>query len=227
MSKRQRRTSQLITHLNTTEINMALEKIYDRLDKFEGLRSNPVFLDDVDMSSNFIKNLAGLITSEGGETETAEINLPTVILEYRVSSGTHGGGQYANVWNTRPLNLEVLDTDNLCNLASNTFILDAGTYDLKSWFSFFASGISKVRLMNVTRGENQKDLYGNSISSVNQYSSGYAGCVSPLIGRFIINSKNSLRFEAIINNANLLTGWGLASSYSSELYSYVELVKTA
>jgi len=63
-----------------------------------------------------------------------------------------GGSATGASWNTRVLNTEVFDPDNIVSLASNQFTLEPGTYLIEASAPALFSGKSRLRLRNITAG---------------------------------------------------------------------------
>lgn len=76
--------------------------------------------------------------------------LSYVVLEDRKASGTAGGTLTGGAWQTRVLNTEAIDTDNLCTLAANQFTLEPGTWKIFGYATTGSVSRHQARLRNIT-----------------------------------------------------------------------------
>jgi hypothetical protein len=61
----------------------------------------------------------------------------TALITYQVTAGTAGGGSTSGSWQTRALNTEVFDTNNIVSLSGNVMTLAAGTYEISAMQVFW------------------------------------------------------------------------------------------
>lgn len=186
-------------------------------------KSSPVDADIV-----LIEDSASSYAKKKVQLSNISSDFPQVILEYYATAGSHGGGQSTGSWDTRYINREVLDTDNICSLSSNEFTLPAGTYDIDVCAAFFSTGHSRLRLYNVGATAVEQDEGSNDIVSLGTYSSGYAQTMGRINTRFTLTSQQALRVESRVTVANATSGWGAASNIGiEEKYLSIRLVKVA
>jgi hypothetical protein len=151
-----------------------------------------------------------------------------VILTHTAASTTVGGSAAATTWETRPINTETLDTDNICSLSANQFTLPAGTYDVFGWsIGFQVNGFS-IRLYDVTAAAVVSGL--SSASSISPASASWAEIARAVInGRLILPTSKTLRLEQYSAVAKASTGFGNPVSLPgvSEVYALIEFTKVA
>jgi hypothetical protein len=149
---------------------------------------------------------------------------PHVILEDQKSSGTAGGTFTSGADQVRTINTEVYDPFGLCSISSNQFTLLAGTYHI-AW-SAPASFVNahQTLLYNVT------DTAEVKRGSTEFSTSGLSGEIpTRSFGSTVTTITGSKAFEIRhrANTTRATTGFGLAGSFGTEVYTRVEITKIA
>lgn len=146
-----------------------------------------------------------------------------IILEDQKSSGTNGGTSTLGSFQTRTLNTEVVDTGSNCSLASNQFTLTAGTYRIRAWAPGCQVGRHQIRLRNIT--DSTTTVTGKSSFTAatgnNDQSDAY------LCGRFTISSSKTFEIQHQSELTAASVGFGVANSFTTEVYTHVEIEKEA
>ena len=144
----------------------------------------------------------------------------TALLVDEKSQNTVGGTFTAGAWQTRTLNTEVSDLNNICSLSSNIFTLSSGTY-LIEW-----SAPAYLVERNQTR------LYDTTNSAVVQYgSSNYSGSTVTLVnsssgsGIVVISSNTGYRIEHRATATRSSQGFGVEGNLGPEIYTQVKITK--
>lgn len=78
--------------------------------------------------------------------------IDTYYAEERQGSGTAGGDFNNGSWQTRLLNTEVYDSNNVGVLAANQVTLQAGTYQCMAWAIGYRVDSHQIRIENITSG---------------------------------------------------------------------------
>jgi hypothetical protein len=121
---------------------------------------------------------------------------------------------------TRPINVEVLDDDSICTLASNQFELAAGEYDLTGWASFVSSGQAKLRLRDVDSGTTL--VVGES----EYVTTAPTGDSVPIDGRFTVGAGVTLELQYQVAAGRSTDGLGTASGFGeSEVYAHLRFTE--
>jgi hypothetical protein len=141
-----------------------------------------------------------------------------IILRDERPNGTEGGDANANVWSTRVINTETLDTGNNCTLAGNQFTLDAGTYDINAGASFYNTASTMIRLRNIT--DDVTTLLG-----VNAYAGN--GVTVALNGRFTITSNKTFEIQYITEMSRSVYGVGVSTGIRAGNYTENEVYLNA
>ena len=142
-----------------------------------------------------------------------------VYLVDRKASGVHGGNSTVGSWETRDITDEVEDDGNLCSLAANQFILQAGTYRCLISAPAFETSYHHARLYNITDGA--LELLGTT-----EWNDGSANDVetrSFIVGRFMIASPKVFEVQHRVNASKAGTGYGLGNAWGDNFYTLVEL----
>lgn len=138
---------------------------------------------------------------------------PDARLEDRKSSGTPGGTTFANSWQTRDLNTEVFDPDNLISLASNVFTVAVDGY--VAWSCPKATaGVGQTALRNQT--DDVPVAYGTT-----EWAN--SGVVTRSFGGAKVQAGKSYFLQHRVNANSANTGFGVATGFDSyELYSFLD-----
>jgi hypothetical protein len=148
---------------------------------------------------------------------------PDIIIEDRKSSGTAGGTATAGSDQIRALNTEVFDRLGICSVASDQFTLSlAGTYYIE-WDSPASSCNQHQNLLfNVTdaiiiaRGTSQTSPASEAQMSVSVGSS-----------YVTITAETTFEIRHRVQTTFSTTGFGVASSFGTEIYTRVKIWKVA
>lgn len=139
------------------------------------------------------------------------------------AQNTPGGTFTSGAWRTRDLNTEVADTGNLGTLSSNQITLAAGTYIVKaSAPAYLINARHQIRLQNITDGVtlvNGQSMYAPTISANTMMT--YAN----LSGFFTITSSKVLEIQHQCQATEASDGFGVASNFTTEVYTIVEFWK--
>jgi len=142
----------------------------------------------------------------------------TALIAETQSQNTAGGTFTQDVWQTRTLNTEISDLNNICSLSSNIFTLSSGTY-LIEW---------TAPAYNVER--NQSRLYDTTTSAVTQYgSTNYSS--SPVqnssVGSAIvvISTNTGYKIEHQAEATRASQGFGVEANMGTEVYTQVKITK--
>lgn len=144
-------------------------------------------------------------------------------LAHRVVSAVQSGTFTSGAWQTRPLNVEEIDTGGHCTLAANQFTLDAGTYQIYARAQAYQVNQHNTRLYNIT--DAAVELYGTSEVS------GTAVTVqqdSVIVGQFTIAAQKTFEFQHYCASTNATNGFGSSGATASgtdEVYATVILRK--
>jgi len=114
-----------------------------------------------------------------------------VLLEDRKPQGSRGDIFTTGRWNTRTINVEVIDSGDICSISSNHFTLAAGTYTCEIQAAAWNCQGQQVRLYNAT--DNSVELYG--VQGHSRLHGGQGETWSFLRGSFKISSPKMFRIE--------------------------------
>ena len=138
------------------------------------------------------------------------------------ASGTSGGTPTTGAWTTHTLNTSVTNEVSGASLSSNQMILPAGTYYLEAWAVFNKTGLSRVKIYNITDASDI--FFGASCqygTTVDQYS-----VPTRLEGRFTLSGTKTIALQYKVAAASGGTdGLGFASSYGTEIYADMKVWK--
>jgi hypothetical protein len=160
-----------------------------------------------------------------GQQEQARANIgtsvgfPDVIIEEQQPSGTNGGTFTSGSYQTRVLNTLVRNAGSIASLVSNQVTLAAGTY----YFRWAAPGVNttqhKTKLRNVTASSDV--AFGTS-----EYAA-TSGASTQSVGSCVVTIGGSTSFS--IQHQCLVTattnGFGVASTFGTEVYTRLEITK--
>lgn len=143
-----------------------------------------------------------------------------IILREEQTSGTNGGTFTSGAWQTRTLNTEAVDTGSLCSLSSNQFTLSAGTYRIRASAPGYACAAHQAKLYNTTDA-------ADVILGTTEFAAVGGGVQNRSIveGRFTISGSKTFELRHRCATTSSTFGFGNASSFSTEVYSIVELHK--
>ena len=142
-------------------------------------------------------------------------------LSDQKASGTAGGSSVALTQNIRTLNTIIDSTGIVTSLASNQFVLPAGTYNVEASAPSVASNSNKLRLRNVT--DSTTSIIGQS--EYNQASS-IVQVRSFLSGEVTITSSKTFQLEHYTTTARATDGLGVQTTTGeNEVYAQVKITK--
>ena len=147
---------------------------------------------------------------------------PYILIRDERAAGVGSGDFTAGAWRTRPLNTEVVDTDNLASLASNQITLAAGTYRCLIRATAFYVNLHQARLQNVTDGTTA--LLGTSESAAATGAYGI-NTASVIAGRFTIAATKTFEVQHRCNTTRSANGFGTAAGFGNEIYTIAEFWK--
>lgn len=160
---------------------------------------------------------------EGVVTITSPVDDAYVLLRDVKSNGTSGGVNASNTWTKRTINTEVIDTGNICSISSSQITLQAGTYDTSIVAPFFSTGITTIRLRNVTDS-------ATTLQGISYYA--YQNAMCHILGRFTITSAKTFEIQYIAQNIHgdglgTQVGGYLSNFTETEVYTTAEFWKVA
>lgn len=158
-------------------------------------------------------------TGGGGGGASADL----VHVREEQTSGTAGGGFTSGAWQTRILNTTKTNTVAGASLASNAVTLPAGTYDLEARAPACRVGRHQARLYNVTASAVVM-LGGMVYSAPGSY---YAQNDATVLGRFTLASSADVRLEHRCESSVASDGYGLPTSWGTEVFAELLLRKVA
>ena len=139
-------------------------------------------------------------------------------------SGTAGdrGTFTAGAWQTREINTEVVDTDNIVTLSSNQFTLQAGTYQIKFGACAYRVNRHITRLRQISPAAtiaSSSAQYSWASDSNLQWSRGFA--------RLTISQATAYEIQHYCQTTYSNNGFGFQMTYSTSDYVQVEIYKEA
>lgn len=146
------------------------------------------------------------------------------ILYDQKPNNTVGGTPATTAWTKHDLNTEQYDPDSIVSIASNQFILAAGTYIIRSRIQVYRTERAKIRIRNITAGTTA--IVGTSAYEVNANAAG--GSIG-LIGAVTITVTTTFELQYwILNGGGGTEGLGVeTNSGEVEIYAIVEIEKLA
>jgi hypothetical protein len=158
-------------------------------------------------------------------TPSKAIGLPQQRIAYIKdvkADSTAGGTSSSGVYQTRVLNTLQDPTGIVVSLASNTFTLSAGTYDIQASAPCFRGIAHKIRLRNIT--DTSTTLVGVKAYTTNTDS---VQTDALLAGTFTITSQKSFTIEHFIQTGLATEGLGVsnASGGDNAVFTQVRLMK--
>lgn len=166
-----------------------------------------------------------LQTNGSGALSFATVSGTSVAVIADVKSvSTHGGTFTAGAWQTRDLNTEISDPDNIVSISSNQFTLIPGTYLIQFGAPAYGVSYHRTRLYDITnsaviaQGINCFDFADANLNADQGISSG-SGIVS-------ITSNTTYEIQHQSQNSQSTYGFGLGCNMSSdEQYTTVTIFK--
>ena len=142
--------------------------------------------------------------------------LPVALLAYRAMQNTNGGDLTAGAWRTIPLTNKVYDPSSLVTLSSNTFTLQAGTYEIETNFSFFDTNRSQTRLYNNT--DSIEEAVGGSVFA---FATRNNTAGSSVVYKVSLASPKEFELQANVASTRTDTGFGVAANFTTEQFATV------
>lgn len=169
--------------------------------------------DDSDGDMGFITIGGGLSLS--GSVLTA-LGLPLLHAREEQVSGTAGGTFTAGAWQTRTLNTVVSNAIAGATLSGNRITLPAGDYVIQASAPAHGGGQQKAKLYNIT-------TTADVIMGTNGSTSGAAAVMSHSFvnGKFTLAAETVLELQHRTTTTVATSGFGLAASLGTEVYSEV------
>ena len=182
------------------------------------------FIDFIDGTNTTVT-----VTNDGANTRTkvridasgGAATIEVAIYEEQQTSGTSGGTFTSGADQTRALNTEVSDIHNIASIASNQITVAAtGTYKISWWAYAFRVDNHQSFLYNVT-GATELKRGGSSVSVPS--TDGNTSSSGAWIGSLTAGDAIELRHRCAATQAT--SGFGLAASFGTEVYSQVIIEK--
>lgn len=139
------------------------------------------------------------------------------------SAATDGGTFTGGAWRTRDLNTEISDADGIVSISSNQFTLGAGSYLIRWSAPAFAVNRHVAKLYDITADTNIAPV--GSAEKTNTTS----GHVTRSFGvaRVTITADNVYEIQHRSQSTRSTDGFGVATDFTTELYTIVEIYKEA
>lgn len=146
-----------------------------------------------------------------------------VYIVERQTAGTAAGTFTSGAWQTRLLNVEVVDISSLASLSSNQVTLEAGTWIVRASAPAYQVDQHKVRLYNVTDAavieEGTVQSAGSGVGSDNR---------SFVTACFTLASAKTVRLEHRCASTKSTDGFGNDSSFGThDIYAVFEAWRIA
>ena len=140
------------------------------------------------------------------------------------STGTEGGTFTNGTWQTRDLNTEISDVDDIVSISSNQFTLQAGTYFVRATALGYRVDRHLAKLRNIT---DSTDVQFGTSEYAGESNEGAA--YSKIISRFTISGAKAFEIQHRGQVTKASNGFGIAANFTgySELYTIVEIYKEA
>lgn len=158
---------------------------------------------------------------DGTETDlsAAAAGAPFAILQDQKASTTNGGNFASGAWRTRDLNTEVSDASAIVSLASNQFTPISGTYRLRARAPGYSCEFHQTRLQNATAATTTAT--GSSMYSAAAASAHVDSVIDAI---FTANGTDAYEIQHRCSSTHV-AGFGLACSFTTEVYTSVVLEK--
>ena len=142
-------------------------------------------------------------------------------IQDQKANNTHGGTFTSGAWQTRTLNT-VLTNEISGSLASNQFMLPAGTYYIEASAPGMQVSTHKIRLQNISDGT-------TTFVGTSEYSNNFASYTqsrSYVAGKFNIASTKTFEIQHRCSTTQNTHGFGQASNFGvNEVYTDVKIWK--
>ena len=152
----------------------------------------------------------------------------STFVSYALLADRHGatagdrGTFTSGAWQTRQINTEVVDTDNIVTLSSNQFTLQAGTYQIKFGACAYKVNRHITRLRQISPAAtiaSGSSQYSWATDANLQWSRGFA--------RLTISQATAYEIQHYCQTTQSDNGFGFQMTYSTSDYVQVEIYKEA
>lgn len=157
---------------------------------------------------------AKIMTPLRARQQFTAASLMSAIFQDQKASGTAGGTFTSGAWQTRTLNTSVVNGISGASLASNQFVLPAGSYEIYVEAVSNSSGVSQLRLQNISDASTV--ALGNVLPGVGSAS---------VTGRVTIATSKTFEIQHRCAVTKTTDGLGVASSWGTEVYCSVIIKK--
>jgi hypothetical protein len=149
--------------------------------------------------------------------DTAYAKSVAIIADVK-SVSTDGGTNTINIWQTRDLNTEIDDPENIVSISANQFTLQAGKYLIEWSCPAYAVNRHVSRLYNITTSTVEGE--GTAL-----YSSSSAGNVTTGAAIVTVASANALEIQHYTQTAKAGDGFGVDVITGNSVYTLVKIHK--
>lgn len=189
-----------------------------------------------DGSITFAK-LAGAAVITSGETLLSNDNdtsIPTsaavldaigaiLIVRDQKTSATSGGTFTSGSWQTRTLNTTIVNNISGASIGSNQITLPAGTYLIRASAPAHRVNAHQTRLQDITNGATLL----NGSSEYTEQAGAIVVTRSQIDGTFTLSGTSALQIQHQCQTTRSTDGFGLACSFTTEIYTAVEIQRLA
>ena len=156
------------------------------------------------------------------EMENSRLAPSYAKLSYTLPDGTSGGSTTTTTWTVYPLNTENTDADGIVSLSSNQFVLQAGTYKINAFATFFRSNVCQIRLRNITDGTTEIVGSTTYVSTIDDSHS-----TSHLSDEIVIAAAKTfeLQYWCNVGQASIGLGTQAGTAGENEVYGVLEIEK--
>lgn len=141
-----------------------------------------------------------------------------LLFQEQAVSGTAGGDFTSGAWRTRGLNTEMVDDFAFGALGSGQVTLQPGTYRFRGIAAGHYVNRHQTRLQNITAGT----TVAPGMTAYSPAAAGSSQTVSEVAGRFAIGSATVFELQHRAETTQVANGFGIASSFGTEVYSQLE-----
>ena len=182
-----------------------------------GLPDGSVTAADIESSLDLTGKTVTLPSGTGGKFASY------AIIADQKAAGTNGGTFTSGSWQTRELNTELTDPDNIVSIATNQFTLAAGSYLIKASAPVYQVNFHQVRLYNVTDTATAivgRHTYGGASTPVQTN--------SELSGRITITDTKTFELQHRCSATRATAGLGNGVDFGEvNIFAMVEIYKEA
>ena len=164
----------------------------------------------------------GLLTDLLGDGNATSAATQLLHVRDEKASGTQGGTFTSGAWQTRTLNTVKTNEISGASLATNQVTLPAGTYEVDGSTPCYNGQQHQARLYDVTAAAALllgSSAHADAANNVMNY--------SLIRGRFTLAVQSEVRLEHRCTSTLATTGFGLATSFGTEVYADLMIRKVA